>query len=621
MSDDPKLARRGGPWTRQLALPILLAAALLAACGGESSAPATQTEFWVSPQGDDAAAGTRDAPFLTLQRARDAVRALDAGARERDVSVFLRGGMHRLQRTLVLDARDSGRAGHPVVYRAAPGEQPVIAGSIPVTGWTLVDAELGIYQTYVGPRETRQLYVNGQRATRARTPDYPVGFRPTYYWFFGAPTPVGIEFIPTELNDARWRDPARWSNPQRVEAVIRTQWKMMVVPLQGVTPYPGFTPDPVLAPNQKTGLLTMQEPGWTNANLFLANQTLQPGLWSFWQVSGFENAYEFLDAPGEWYLNSATGMLYYIPRPGEDIASAQVELPVLETLVDGQGSLEAPLTQLRFEGLAFTYATWLRPGSPDGYVADQSGFHLVGEGHAPNLIGHDPDVVRTPGNLRFRYAQDLIVRANRFQHLGGVALDFDTGSQRNRIEDNLFEDISSAAVQLGGVAAADHHPTHPAQYAQDNVVHNNLIRQTGRDFVDSAAIYVGFTRRTRISQNTIREVPWSGIAMGWGWGLLDQGMFPGLPNATRGMWGTYLTPTPDSGNRIVNNLIENFLGLAWDGGAIYTTGQQGLSMADALLIEGNVARGKRPAATRFIPTVAAATSGCATTSRSTTRKA
>ena len=31
----------------------------------------------------------------------------------------------------------------------------------------------------------------------------------------------------------------------------------------------------------------------------------------------------------------------------------------------------------------------------------------------------------------------------------------------------------------------------------------------------------------------------------------------------------------------------------WDGGAIYTTGQQGTSMDDALLIEGNVAHSKR----------------------------
>ena len=127
------------------------------------------------------------------------------------------------------------------------------------------------------------------------------------------------------------------------------------------------------------------------------------------------------------------------------------------------------------------------------------------------------------------------------------------------------------------------------------MVSNNLIRGVGREFVDAAGIFVGFTRRTLVSNNTISDVPWSGIAIGWGWGLLDPGMFPGLPNAVRGEWGPYTSPTPNGNNRILNNLIENFLQATWDGGSIYTTGFQGTSMLDALLIEGNVARGKRPA--------------------------
>ena len=116
------------------------------------------------------------------------------------------------------------------------------------------------------------------------------------------------------------------------------------------------------------------------------------------------------------------------------------------------------------------------------------------------------------------------------------------------------------------------------------------------EYVDAAGIFVGFTRHTLISCNTIVDVPWSGIAMGWGWGLLDPGSFPGVPGAESGEWGFYTTPTPNSENRIVNNRIHSFLNVLWDGGAIYTTGQQGISMADALLIEGNVASGKRPLA-------------------------
>lgn len=561
-------------------------------CGGGGGA----VEFWVSPTGNDASPGTRAEPFLTVERARDAIRSLDGAKRDGEIVVHIRGGDYRLARTIVLDWRDSGLNGHRVIYRAAPAEHPVICGSLRVQGWSLYDKELGIYRAYVGRRESRQLYVNGRRAIRARTEPYPAGFRPAYFYFPGMPSRAGIEFIPTGLNPGRWRDPSGWTNPRDVEAVIVTQWRMMRVPLESIIPYPGYSPDPLLEPDLRTGLITLREPAWTNANLYLLSQTYQPGPWSFWQVTWFENSYEFLDEPGEWYMDRAAGWLYYIPRPGEDLASADVELPVLEVLVEGRGELRRPITNISFEGLTFAYATWLGPNSSDGYVSDQSGFHLVGPDHKPNIIGHDPDVVRTPANVQFRYARQIEFRRNIFRHLGGAGLDLDTGSQGNTVADNLFMDISSAAVQLGGVSRIDHHPGDPAQVTQDNVISNNLIRQAGREFVDAAGIYVGFTRGTLISHNTIIDVPWSGIAVGWGWGLLDPGMFPCLPNARRGEWGKYDTPTPNSGNRILNNRIEQFLGVNWDGGAIYTTGQQGTSMLDALLIEGNVANGKRPAA-------------------------
>ncbi|MEW6282202.1 MAG: right-handed parallel beta-helix repeat-containing protein, partial [Candidatus Eremiobacterota bacterium] len=378
--------------------------------------------------------------------------------------------------------------------------------------------------------------------------------------------------------------------------VIKTQWKMMRVPLAGRVLYPDFTPDPILAPQQHTGLLTVQEPAWTNANLFLLDGIMQPGPWSFWQVTWFENALEFLDSPGEWYLDSNAGWLYYIPRPGEDLGTATVELAVLETLVQGHGSEREPVENVCFQGLTFTQATWLAPSGPDGYVADQSGFRVVGQGHPFNVYGHVQDVERTPGSLSFRFARNVTFQGNIVEHMGGVGLDFGTGSQGIKVQDNLFEDTSSSAIQLGGVGAVDHHPTLSSQVTRDNTIVNNLIRFTGRDYYDSAGIMVGFTENTLIQHNTIVHTPWSGIAVGWGWGLLDPGMFPGLPGATRGEWGVYLTPTASRNGRILNNRIHSFLNELWDGGSVYTTGAQGSSMDDALLIQGNVADHKRPMA-------------------------
>jgi hypothetical protein len=534
-------------------------------------------DFWVSENGCDSNSGSKHSPFRTLQRARDAVRSLPSRAFQyHDVNIYLRGGTYRLKKTLTLTSKDSGRYGHNVIWRAAPGEHPLICGSVHVTGWGLYDASLNIYRAYVGPCQSRQLYVNGKRATRAQTTPYPAAFLPSW-------TAGGIEFIPTSLNPAAWRDPATWTNPQDIEAVIITQWKMMRVPISSIAPYN----------SHNNGLIVMQEPAWKNANVYFDSTTNLPGIWSFWQVTRFENAYEFLTEKGQWYLDRKGGWLYYIPLAGEDLSIANVELPLVETLIQGMGTLHSPIRNIQFKGLNFAYATWQDPSGSNGYIADQSGFILVGSNHQPNYVGHDQHVVPSRGNLSFTYAKDILFYGNSFQHLGGVGIHFVTGCRDTVVKSNLFTDISSSAIILGGVSEPDAHPKHYDQTTRNNKITNNLIRSVGVEYVDAAGIFVGFSRKTSVSHNTIVDVPWSGIAMGWGWGLMDKGSFPGMPHATHGLWGNVTKRTANYGCKIFRNKITDFLNVVWDGGAIYTTGQQGPSLSKGLLIKENVAYGKR----------------------------
>ncbi len=526
-----------------------LASALMVATSSANSAQS----FWVSPSGSDAAPGTRERPFRTLERARSAVRARLSPQRE-DIFVNLLDGTYRLKRTFSLAPPDSGNSGYRVIYRSAPAAKPVISGALRVRGWQKYDAARGIYRAKVkvGTR-SRQLFVNGRRAVRARGATYPNGISRTESGFSDATGSM-----------------ASWGNQTDIEAVTNSQWKMMRCPVAAIT----------------GNDITMQQPCWTNVNVF-------PYIWSFQTVLRFENAYELLDSAGEWYLDSPGGWLYYKPRVGEKLASADVELPVVERLIDGQGKVDKPIKDITFRGLTFAYATWLTPSGGNGYAADQSGFHLVGAGHQPNLIGHDQSVARTPGNVRFKFSQSVRFIANDFRRLGGVGLDFDTGSQRNSIVGNRFEDISAAGVQVGGVDVEDHHPTLPSQTTRDNRIANNLIARIGVEYQDAPGIFIGFTTHSVVEQNEINYVPWAGIAIGWGWGLLDPGGFLGLPNAVQGQWGNYETPTTSRRNRILNNRIKHFLGVLWDGGAIYTQGQQGTDAGDGEVIAGNVASSKR----------------------------
>lgn len=482
------------------------------------------------------------------------MRSARRSNRRAQISVYLLGGTYRLARALVLDWRDSGRPGADAVWSAAPGAHPVLSGSIHVQGWTLHDAARGIYEAHVAKGLlTRELYVNGWRAVRARTAIYPPGLTRTPSGFRASNGSMG-----------------RWRNQSGIEAVTRTQWKMMRCPVASI----------------RGREIVMQQPCWTNVNVF-------PYVWSFQTVTWLENAYELLDRPGEWYLDSLAGRLYYIPQRGQRLARADVELPVLQALIDVRGTLSRPVEHIRFEGLTLAYGTWVDPSSPNGYAADQSGFHLDGYGHRPNLIGHDPDTARTPGNVRLRYAREVTFTHDDFVHLGGVGLDFNTGSQHDAIIGNRFDDISSSAIELGGVSRVDHHPRHPGQVTLGNVIANNLITGIGREYQDAAGIYVGFTTRSLVEHNDISNTPWSGIAIGWGWGLLDPGGFLGLPGAVHGQWGTYTKPTTSAGNQLVDNRIRAFLEVLWDGGAIYTLAQQGPSSRDGELIAGNVASDKR----------------------------
>jgi hypothetical protein len=51
------------------------------------------------------------------------------------------------------------------------------------------------------------------------------------------------------------------------------------------------------------------------------------------QPAYVENAFELLGMPGQWYLDRSAHQVYYVLRSGEDMRTADVEMPVLETLV------------------------------------------------------------------------------------------------------------------------------------------------------------------------------------------------------------------------------------------------------------------------------------------------
>ncbi len=555
---------------KALTIYALLSVIYLVGCSGNSSTSSCTKDYYVATDGNDSTGdGSSSKPFKTIDRAR-AVVSGDTAKGQCTINVNIRSGTYTLSQPINFGPSDSGSDQFPVVYQADPKNSApvVISGGIEVndlacTGGTCTST---VSQWSAGTI-ARQLYVDETRIIRART-----NYDPTIF----ANANQDWAWTSTGYTRAAGKSSSPPNNPEWAEIVTAQQWRMMRCPLTASGP---------------TELIPKQE-CWNNAQTFYAP-------FNFQILSWIENAEEYLQ-PGMWFLNPSSKQLKYMPTGGTTPTKAV--LASQSTLLNLQGSSNTPVQNITFKGLQFSYATWNGP-SIDGYVSDQSGNFIKGSGYDMSLLGHQKVVYSTPGNVNLSYAKRITFDSNTFSHLGAVGLSLGTGSQYNTVINNRFTDISSAAIQVGGVALTDARPSSSSGVTIGNQILNNRITYTGQDYYDSAAIYVGFTAETLIRNNTISHTPWAGIAIGWGWGLLDQGGFPGAPGAyVNGVgtplpydyWGAFDTPTIVRNNQIISNDISHFLEQMWDGGAIYINGSQGENMENGLLVQLNVAHDKHP---------------------------
>ncbi|TFG86393.1 MAG: signaling protein, partial [Hyphomicrobiales bacterium] len=175
----------------------VLAGLLVMVIVGAGSMRAAAGEWFVAPAGDDDNPGTREKPFATLAKARDAARAVPADSPR---TVRLLGGTHYLSETLVLEAaKDTGRKDAPIVFEAVAGQTPVISGGLKLQlTWRPYKGEI-LQATVPAGLATDQLFVNGQRQHMARYPNYD----PEQRIFNG----YAADAISTE-RAARWANPA-----------------------------------------------------------------------------------------------------------------------------------------------------------------------------------------------------------------------------------------------------------------------------------------------------------------------------------------------------------------------------------------------------------------------------
>ncbi|MCC6588237.1 MAG: right-handed parallel beta-helix repeat-containing protein [Bryobacterales bacterium] len=482
------------------------------------------TTLWVAPDGRSDAPGSQAQPLPSLAAARDKVRQLRASATTGAVTVMVKGGVYRLNETLVLQPQDSD-----VSYVGAPGERPILSGGRVITGWKKAAGNLWTASTN---RYFRQMFVNGRRAQRARTPTN--GF----YRIVGQSSqdkPFQLKFRGDDIK-------AEWAGNPNVEVVALLSWAELRMPVASVDP---------------------------TAHIARLTVNPQPSNREADARYFIENAPGSLDAAGEWLLDPAAGTVSYWPVTGEDMTRAEVVAPGLVQLVRFDGKPEAGqlVRNVVFRNLDFRHADWAMP--KEGYSETQAAML------APTAI----EAVGTDGVV---FDRCVVTQS------GGYGIWFGRGSKRNRVTASQIYDMGAGGVKIGETAIRDAE----ADHSSDNVVADNDLHGLGRVYPSAIGVWVGQSYRNRIVHNHIHDLYYTAISVGWTWGygktlcrenIIDFNHLHHIGQNMLSDMGAIYTLGIQPGSTIRNNLIHDVYSFTYGGWGIYP--DEG---STTFLIENNI---------------------------------
>ena len=383
--------------------------------------------IWVSPEGSDTSAGTKARPVRTAQRAvmllRQRRRASKRAATGR---ILFRGGMHFLRRPLLLDHRDSGTTGvdgkgqpngekAPTILAGAPGERATLSAGRRITGFKPIEIHgckawvASIPAVRRGTWNFTQLWVNGRRADRPRRPEtgtYRVaerlarrstkGVHEQRYVFQGD---EGFRFHAGEME--------RFHNLRDVEFVALHFWIESRIPLASVDEA------------SRTAMLAYR----SRMNL-TDNHTDTPAPYYL------DNVFEALTRPGQWYLDRPAGKLYYVPRGGERMETAEVIAPVLGHVarLAGDAAGGRPVQHVMLENLTISHNEHA-PTADARQATPQAACHVSG---AIQLIG----------------AEHCELRRCTVEHVGSYAVEIVGGSADCPLDRCHLHDLAAGGVKV-----------------------------------------------------------------------------------------------------------------------------------------------------------------------------
>lgn len=477
-------------------------------------------EFFVSPSGNDSNPGTRENPFATLEKARIAVRYVLESSQHADIRVYLDGGVYQLEEPIIFKPEDSGRGDFHVVYKSQEGRKPIISGGVQITDWE--QSEPGLWHAKVPAIRgksvvSRELFVDGQRARRARHPDRG------YLRVARVGEDNRTNFFYTE------GDFPLPENPREVELVLLHDWSISRINLEEID-------------DHKNRITAIDSIGAKNIDFFTI------GNWEPHPRYFLENSPAFLDQPFEWYLDRETSLLYLMLPEGVDAGDLEITVPFVENLVSLNGTEKYPVRNISFDGIAFRHCAYKLPAK--GYAGIQAcHFDPRGGGPAWNTV---------PSAIEASWTENCSFNNCTMIHLGGSGLRFGAGARNCTVYNCILSDVSGNGIMLGEgrdrlVRGTPWWKSNPEQVASGNRVEDCVISETGQQFFGAVGLWCGITAQTLIKNNLISDLPYTGISAGWQWST---------------------EPTPCREVRIDGNHIHHIMKTLSDGGGIYILGLQ-----------------------------------------------
>ena len=516
-------------------------------------------EIYVSLQGNDKNPGTKEAPFYTLNRAIKQAREwrrLNRLEVAGGIYISLEEGVYAQRNSLFLRPEDSGTPDSPTVICAVDGAHPVISGGVAVTGWKrgynhpaipekLKQKIWSAEAPLIGNRrvETRQMWVNGHKVQRAA--QFPDGGLEQM-----------IDFNPEEqtitIPVSQNVNPKRLQNAGQLEMIVHQRWAIAILRVKSIDAKDG------------QAVVRFHEP---ESHLEFAHPWPQPVIGGEKGNSSFclINALELLDQPGEWFQEYPSGTIYYYPQASENMETAEVIIPTLETLVTIDGTLSRPVKHIQFNGITFAHTSWMRP-SFQGHVTLQGGFPLLDayKLQEPGLpekaeLENQAWIIRPETAIRVRGAEHIDFKHCTFRHLSSTGLDYEWAVTASSVEDCQFTDIGGTALLVGAFPDGGfetHVPFIPAdvrELCSHITIRNNFISNVTNEDWGCVGIGAGYVRNMDISHNEVCHLNYSGICVGWGWTSLESGM---------------------CNNRIEANYVHHFARRLYDAGGLYTLSNQ-----------------------------------------------